>query len=503
VRQRIDVRARPWSIGPVRLGRWWVGIAVWAVVLVAIDITSRTVGIRGRDAVYLVVAALASVAIVAIAAFVRLANAPPELRTLRFLAVLLPSVFILSIQVILYFLEIDETVSEVSEHVLATAVLSAGAIPFSVYVFRSFTRLRDELADRARNLERLHETSMALSTETAVPRLDGRIAEGVRTIVPADRAVLAHRSQRSDDCAVATAPSGSVASIEEIDAVRSAAASGTDHATTVALPTGAKLLAVPIGRQGGMPAAIGAVRDAGGFSLEDELLLQMYAVAASAALENVTRLEEAQLVAMIDERERIARDLHDDLGQLLAFVTAKIQAVRELMTAGRLERAGDELTSLETASRSLGAQVREAILGLRARTGPDRPLRSALEDYVTDFGIQAGLATELDLPAGAGDDLPGAAQYQVLRVAQEALSNARRHAAADRVRVRLAECDGHLELCIADDGQGFDPAGMGASGGFGLRTMQERVSALSGTFSLVSRPGAGTEVTVRVPLNGG
>ncbi|MGZ4152773.1 MAG: histidine kinase, partial [Actinomycetota bacterium] len=339
MRQRIEDRAHPWSIGPVRLGRWWVGIAVWAVVLVAIDITSRTVGIRGRDAVYLVVAALASVAIVAIAAFVRMANAPPELRTLRFLAVLLPSVFVLSIQVILYFLEIDETVSEASEHVLATAVLSAGAIPFSVYVFRSFTRLRDELAERARHLETLHEASMALSTETAVPRLDGRIADGVRAIVPADRAVLAHRSQRSDDCAVTTAPSGSVASTEEIDAVRAAAASGTDHATTVALSTGANLLAVPIGRQGGMPAAIGAVRETGGFSVEDELLLQMYAVAASAALENVTRLEEAQLVAMIDERERIARDLHDDLGQLLAFVTAKIQAVRELMTAGRLERA--------------------------------------------------------------------------------------------------------------------------------------------------------------------
>ncbi|MGZ4152175.1 MAG: sensor histidine kinase, partial [Actinomycetota bacterium] len=92
--------------------------------------------------------------------------------------------------------------------------------------------------------------------------------------------------------------------------------------------------------------------------------------------------------------------------------------------------------------------------------------------------------------------------YQVLRVAQEALSNARRHAGADRVRVRLAQCDGHLELCIADDGRGFDPAGVGASG-FGLRTMQERVSALGGTFALVSAPGAGTQVTVRVPLNGG
>jgi signal transduction histidine kinase len=480
-------------------GRWWVGVALWAVLLIAIDMTSRTIGLGHREAVYLIAAALASVGIVAIVAFARLAGSPPELRTLRFLAVLLPSVFVLSIQVLLYFLEIDETVTEGSEHVLATAVLSAGAIPFSVYVFRSFARLRDELARRAQHLESLHDASMALAGETILPRLDARMAEGVRSVVGADRAALLRRSDGTEDV-VHPVPSGRALSVAEDELLRRAVATGE---VAVAEDGRAALLAVPVRCQGEVIGALAALRERGGFTQEDQLLLQMFSVAASAALDNVTRLEEAQLIAMVEERERIARDLHDDLGQLLGFLTAKIQATHELTRSGRTERAQEELVGLEAATRSLSAHVREAILGLRARIGPDRPLARALEDYVADFGIQAGLSTEIDVGADAGAGLPGPAQYQLLRVAQEALSNARRHARATRVRVRLAETDGHLELSVLDDGRGFEPADASQGPGFGLRTMRERVEALHGEFSVESGPGEGTVVTVRTPIGGG
>jgi len=259
---------------------------------------------------------------------------------------------------------------------------------------------------------------------------------------------------------------------------------------------------VPVRRYGHVVGAMAAIREGGRpFTVEDELLLEMFAVATSAALENVTRLEEAQLVATVEERERIARDLHDDLGQLLGFLTAKIQAAQELVASGRASQAREELAGLETATRGLGAQVREAILGLRARVGPDRPLWRALEDYVADFGIQAGLSTEFASVPGAGAGLPGSSQYQLLRIAQEALSNARRHARATHVTVSLAESDGYLELAIEDNGAGFDPASPEA--GFGLRTMQERVQALNGRFEIDSALGSGTLVRVRAPLGGG
>lgn len=479
-----------------RSRRWWVGVALWTILLILIDMTSRTIGLGSREAVYLVVAALASVGIVAIVAFARLANAPPELRTLKFLAVLLPSIFVLSIQVVLYFLEIDETVTEASEHVFATAILSAGAIPFSVYVFRSFTRLRDELARRAQHLESLHEVSMAVAAETAVPQLDQRIAEGARKVVAAERAVLLRSADGASGEVIVTAPQRTELSVGEIDRLHAVIAGeesidGQDEAL---------VLGVPIWREGAIVGAIGVMRANSPFTLEEDLLLKMFSVAASAASENVTRLEQAQLVAMIEERERIARDLHDDLGQLLGFLTTKTQAARELIAAGRFDRASDELTGLEGASRTLGAQVREAILGLRARIGPDRPLHSALEDYVTEFGIQARLSTELESTPDAGARLPGTVQYQLLRIAQEALSNTRRHAGASRVRVRLVESDGQLELGVVDDGVGFDTTEAKAGGGFGLRTMEERVRSLHGTFGVSSASGAGTQVAVRIPL---
>lgn len=476
----------------------WAGLALWLLLLIGIDMVARTVGLREREAVYLVVAALASVAVVAIVAFVRTANSPPELRTLRFLAVLLPSIFIFCIQVVLYFLELDDVVTEVGEHIFATAIMSAAAVPFSVYVFRSFTRLRDELAQRAHHLQSLHETSMSVTGEPSLPRLYRRIAEGLRNVVTADQGVLLLGPHGGQGEVVASSPPAqSLGSWESA----LAASVGATH-TAVRGSDGARaFLGVPLLSQGRVIGVMGALRANGRtFSVEDELLLGMFTVAASAGVENAQRLEEAQLLATVEERERIARDLHDDLGQLLGFLTAKIQAVQELVAGGRGEQAREELSGLERASRTLGAQVREAILGLRARVGPDRPLSPALEDYVAEFGIQAGLSTDYASTPDTGGSLPGAAQYHLLRIAQEALSNARRHANASRVTVRLDEHDGVLELSVQDDGAGFDPAVAARSGGFGLTTMAERARAVDGTLDVRSALGEGTTVALSVPV---
>ena len=216
----------------------------------------------------------------------------------------------------------------------------------------------------------------------------------------------------------------------------------------------------------------------------------MYAVAAAAGIENADRLEEAQRLATVEERERIAHDLHDDLGQLLGFLTAKIQAAQELVATDRSAQAAEELAGLESASRSLSAQVREAILGLRTSVGPDRPLGRALEEYTAEFGIQAGLRTHVRGPdRRRRASLAGPARYQALRIAQEALSNVRRHAEATLGRRRPARTDGVLEISVRDDGIGFDPAAAAGSGRFGLKTMRERAQAVGGTLEVRSVPG--------------
>ncbi len=481
-----------------RFGLRWVGLALWIVLLVAVDMTSRTVGLQRRQVAYLVAAALASVAVVTIVAFARLASSPPELRTLRLLAVLAPSVFILSIQVILYFVEVEDAITEVGEHVVATAILSAGAVPFSVYVFRAFSRLRDELAHRAQHLQTLHEASTSVTGEPSLARLHERIAAGVREVVGSDRAALLLQPEGAESEILAAAPPADSLGTWEAELMASVKTTGDARVSE----QGRSFLGVPVRRQGRVIGAMAAIRNSGPpFSVEDELLLGMFAVAASAGLENARRLEEAQLLATVEERERIARDLHDDLGQLLGFLTAKMQAAQELVASGREAQAQEELAGLERATRMLGAQVREAILGLRARVGPDRPLCRALEDYVAEFGIQAGLSTSFESTPQAGGGLPGSSQYQLLRIAQEALSNARRHARAHRVTVQLVEADGHVDLSVADDGTGFTPDYRRA--GFGLRTMAERARALNGEFEIWSAPGQGAAVNVRVPTAGG
>ena len=122
--------------------------------------------------------------------YARLTSAPPQLRTLRVLAILLPTLFILCIEAILLIVEADQLFTEVGEHILVTAVLSLCTIPFSVWIFRSFAALRDELARRAARLERLHRASLAVTGEPSVPQLHEAIVRGVRDVVDADEAVL-------------------------------------------------------------------------------------------------------------------------------------------------------------------------------------------------------------------------------------------------------------------------------------------------------------------------
>ena len=468
----------------------WIGLGLWLALLAASALIARAAGATTSALPYVVVAGLALVGVVGLVVYARLTSAPPQLRTLRVLAILLPTLFIVCIQAILLILEVDERVTEVGEHILGAAVLSLCAIPFSVWIFRSFAALRDELARRAARLERLHRASLAVTGEPSVPRLHEAIVRGARDVVDADRAVLLVAPGDGSEVLLADPP---VPEADEIDRalVRSAGSATSDGADRSYLTT----------RTRGRAAHTLLVRRAAGspFGVEEGLVLDMFGVAAAAGLENAERLEDAQRLATVEERERIARDLHDDLGQLLGYLTTKIQAAQELVATDRSSAAAEELAGLEEATRSLSAQVREAILGLRASVGPDRPLGQAIEEYTAEFGIQSGLRTSFSGLVTAGGSLATSARYQVMRIAQEAMSNARRHASATTVAVALDEHDGVLELVVRDDGTGFDPVAVAGSGRFGLTTMAERARAVGGALDVRSALGEGTTVALSVP----
>lgn len=235
------------------------------------------------------------------------------------------------------------------------------------------------------------------------------------------------------------------------------------------------------------------------FSEEDENTLVRFATSASIAIDNAHLNLRLRSLAVAEERVRIARELHDGMAQVLAYVNTKAQAVKAYLDKGRTQEAGEQLEQLATAARDVYADAREGITALRTQMGPNQPLSAALQDYIKRWETQSGIPAELKLD---GDlDLSPSVELQLLRVIQEALANARKHSGATKAVVSLHHSGGMIETSIEDDGSGFDPAirSRAAFPRFGLAIMRERAESIGGSLEIDSAPGGGTRVRIRVP----
>ena len=237
----------------------------------------------------------------------------------------------------------------------------------------------------------------------------------------------------------------------------------------------------------------------------EKQLLESIAGQLAVAIKNAQLYERVQDMAILEERDRIAREMHDGFAQVLGYVNTKAYAVRHLLSEGKTEEAGDLVVQLEEAARQVYADVREAILGLRATAHSERGLAPQIAEYLETFARFAGVRAKHRIHKGVAElRLPVAKEIQLIRIIQEALSNVRKHAQARDVTVEMAVRDERLRISVIDDGKGFDPDGYsrGDWPQFGLQTMQERAEAVGGTLRLRSQPGKGTQVVVSVPLNG-
>jgi signal transduction histidine kinase len=214
--------------------------------------------------------------------------------------------------------------------------------------------------------------------------------------------------------------------------------------------------------------------------------------------------ERARRLAILEERDRIGREMHDGLAQVLGFVNTKAQAVREYLRTEQPAAAARHLEELIVAAREAYADAREAIAGLRVEGAAERPLAELLAEQIERFQRQSGLAAELKLaPEWTDAYLSATARVQLLRIVQEALTNTRKHAAAQHVTLSLTVENEQVHLCIADDGRGFHLSRLLSPdfSRFGLRTMRERAQAVGGVFRIESLPGQGTRLSVHVPLH--
>ncbi|MGD8804982.1 MAG: PAS domain S-box protein [Chloroflexota bacterium] len=216
------------------------------------------------------------------------------------------------------------------------------------------------------------------------------------------------------------------------------------------------------------------------------------------ALQHALMAARLQSLAVLEERSRIAREMHDSLAQILGYMGLQVQTLEALMRQGNYEKALAELALTRENIKVAQADVRENILSLRTTLADSTGVVSALEEYVTEFGLQTGKTTNLVLEFDGIPKLSPLAEVQMVRIVQEALANIRKHARAENVSVILAERDGCLSITISDDGIGFHSSTSRRQ--FGLQTMRERAELVGGGLMINSTPGKGTSLELHLPL---
>jgi signal transduction histidine kinase len=258
-------------------------------------------------------------------------------------------------------------------------------------------------------------------------------------------------------------------------------------------------LGVPIVARGGVIGALYLTdkEDGGGFTEEDERLIVLLAAHAAIAIENARLHERARELNIVEERNRLARELHDSVTQQMFGVVLAAESAGELLARGEAG-AGAEVERVQGLARAAMEELRSVVFELRPASLEADGLARVLRKHVDVLRRVSG--REIGLVVGTPPLLAAGASGEVFRIAQEALQNALRHAGAERVDVRLDDEGGRLVLTVADDGRGFDPARAGLRGRrLGLTSMEERADALGGRLEVVSAPGAGTTVRLEVP----
>jgi signal transduction histidine kinase len=235
------------------------------------------------------------------------------------------------------------------------------------------------------------------------------------------------------------------------------------------------------------------------FTEEEKRLLSAFAQRAGLAIETARLYEREQQIAVMQERNRLARDLHDSVSQSLYGVSLYAEVAAQLLKSGEIEKTGQNLQELKGMALNALAEMRLLIYELRPSAFEEEGLVAAIQTRLDAVEGRVGLETNFVVNGEISLPLP--LEEGLYRIAQEALNNVLKHAKAKRVSITLTQDKEMVCLEVADDGVGFDPVQACEAGCVGLHGMKERAQELGAEFEIISRVGSGAKVVVRRPIS--
>jgi nitrate/nitrite-specific signal transduction histidine kinase len=220
------------------------------------------------------------------------------------------------------------------------------------------------------------------------------------------------------------------------------------------------------------------------------------------AVLNALRFQQARYQATLEERERLAREMHDSLAQALGYLKLKASIAEELLSGGQIDQAQVNLREVKEIAGETYFDVRETIFGLRNSSSKGLQFIPALEAYLAKYGQHYGLQVRLVAEENCRPSFSPEVALQLTRIIQEALTNVRKHANCNEATIHLERVDHHWRISVEDDGAGFDSPMTHSEGWryLGLHIMEERAEGIGAKLQVDSQPGHGTRVIIRVPF---
>ncbi len=448
------------------------------------------------------------------------------LQRLKWIAVLVPLAFLIAVELVRAIA--SPTLFDAwPGYILVAAVVLLGTLLFAETLFGIIGKMQLRLTRQNLELLALHEAGIAITGELELDRVLQQVVEQARELGVARYGAL---SLLKEDGTIESFLTSGItpeerSAIGPLPVGHGLLGAVIDAGTTMRVPDLTQdprsagfpanhppmysLLAVPVRLHGRILGSLYLTEKEDGeqFGTDDQRRLERFATQAAIAIDNAHLHDQVRTLAVTQERERIAREMHDSIAQVLGYVNTKAQAAQELLRAGKPEKAEAQLSQLAESARDAYADVRESIMGLRTSLSAERGFIDTVKDYAENWEEQSQIPLTLETVPTDGFEprMTSLAELQLLRIIQEALANVRKHSEATRATVVLRHCPAQIEVTITDNGSGFNVTDIGPRRfpRFGLATMRERAESANGTFELDSKPGIGTTLRVTIPYDAG